>query len=340
MITVLLCSCRMEHFKRRDVVEWAKENFSEPVRISAFYEERQAYDSEYTDHVWTAYLRSNPEIEFEIISHQFYGMEWIDFRIESTFSYRYGEFYFKEYLKDHDSLFAPSDSSNITGIYWLRGRFTSRDQIPEVTAEVEKIGRFFEEKGYPDVIRFAVSYDDPLALGVATTSVTDSLDYSPGCAEESAQELTEKMKLYAVEYQLATDQFSKEELEQAVSDAQRPYVIIRADGSTVSYPDLLLKQYGGDMSFGMLYEVLTREGFDTEGTSDAFTVTGVDGSVYTFSYWFNDYPFYLGNYEAEPQGGYYYLKDGEKVPMPNYHVKHITSAFFEEISGMRFEEIE
>ena len=144
--------------------------------------------------------------------------------------------------------------------------------------------------------------------------------------------------MYSADYRLTADQFTSEELAEAVEYFGRSFNITRADGSVVSYPDLGLSRFGYGMSFGTLYEVLSREGFEPDGTPDAFSFTGVDGSEYEFSYWFNDQPYEVDWEDQSVVNGYYYLKDGQRVSMDYYFYNHFRNGLFERMTGMTFVE--
>ena len=176
-----------------------------------------------------------------------------------------------------------------------------------------------------------IEYDDVLA------AVDDTDVYS--CAQCTAEvdkleeDILSEFAVYAADYRLEVDQFTTEELIAAAEKFNTQFNITRPDGTVVSYSDLSLSRYSYGMSFGCLYEVLYREGFEVDGTPEHFTYVGIDGCNYEFSYSFNDYVYDNG------KPGYYYLKDDEKVPMSYYFYNHFRSGFLQEISGLTFEKI-
>lgn len=332
-ISALLFGCRTFHYERSEIVEWAEENIPVPVTISENHTERTDGD-EYIDYVWTGYVTDNPEIKFEIVSDRFWSLEWVSCELRCTFQYECGSYYFEEYLQQYDTDFKADDRPSKTDEYELEVEISSREQIDEIAAQVEEIGEYFREKGCDSVLSFWCRYRNPNPPERTESSVLEVFHYSPGCAQEVRQRMTQSLALYAAEYRLITDQFAEGEIAKNVVRADRALEITRGDGTTVSYPDLTKSGAYYGISIGAMYEVLTREGFDTDGTPEAFTVTGVDGSEYEFSYWFSGDPAGAEGFEYDTAKGYYF-KDGKPVAMESSY-DHIRPDLFEQISGMTF----
>ena len=333
LIATVLFGCRMSHHERSEILKWAEENIPVPVTISENHTERTDGD-EYIDYVWTASVTDNPEIKFEIVSDRFWSLEWVSCEVRCTFQYECGGYYFAEYLQEYDTDFKAKENQQETGDYQVEVEISSREQIPEIAAQVEDIGEYFNEKGCASVLSFWCWYRNPNPPERTEKLVCEVFRYSPGCAMEVRQKMTQSMALYAAEYQLITDQFAEGEIAKNVVLADRVLEITRGDGTTVSYPDLTKSGAYLGISIGAMYEVLTREGFDTNGTPEAFTVTGVDGSVYEFSYWFSGDPAGAEGFEYDTSKGYYF-KDGKPVAMEGSY-DHIQPPLFRQISGMTF----
>lgn len=335
VISGLLFGCRMSHYERSEIVEWAEENIPVPVTISETYTERTDGD-EYIDYVWTAYVTDNPEIKFEIVSDMAWRLEWVDCELRCTFQNACGAYYFEEYLQGHDTDFKVNEIQSENHEYRLHTEISSREQISEIAAQVEQIGEYFDEKGCASVLSFSCWYRNPNPPERTESIVSEVFHYSPGCAQEVRQRMTQSLALYAAEYRLITitEQFAEGEIAKHVVLANRALEITRGDGTTVRYPDLTVDDDYYGISIGAMYEVLTREGFDTNGTPEAYTVTGVDGSVYEFSYWFSGDPPNGEGFEYDTDRGYYF-KDGNPVEMASSY-DHIRPDLFEQISGMTF----
>lgn len=335
MISALLFGCRTFHYERSEIVEWAEENIPVPVTISETHTERTDGD-EYIDYVWTAYVTDNPEIKFEIVSDRAWRLEWVSCELKCTFQYECGKYYFSEYLREHDTVFKVNETQSKNHEYMLQAEISSREQIPEIAAQVEQIGEYFDEKGCASVLSFSCWYRNSNPPERTESIVSEIFRYSPGCAQEVRQKMTESLALYAAEYRLITiaEQFTEGEIAKYVVLADRTFQIVRPDGSTVCYPDLVISNLNYGIAIGAMYEVLSREGFDIQGTPEAYTVTGVDGSVYEFSYWFTGDPPNAEGFEYNDAKGYYF-KDGQPMAMESFD-DHIRKDLFEQISGMTF----
>lgn len=334
LMTAFMSGCRMSHFDRSEIVEWAKENFDRPV-VSRQHTERPNEEG-YTDLVWEAYLKKYPELKFEIVSHKYYAGESINFSIESTCRSVFGEYYFEQYCSENVGDFAPSEEQSLYGRYRVTAMFDDRNGMESLMAQAAEINAAMEELGAYDCLDFEASYNDPLSppdgTDVAERFTAESI-------EENRDKLTVELALNAADHRVDLDQFTAAELESIIAAEGRPFVIIRSDGSEVSYPDLILSRFGYGMSFGTLYEVLLREGFEPEGTPEAFSFTGTDGSIYEFSYRFSDQPYEVDFTDSGYIDGYYYLVDGERVSMQYYFYNHFRSPLLEEMTGMNFREI-
>lgn len=326
----LLSGCRMTHYNEDEISQWAQEHFDEPVSVSRDYTERPSSDEGYTDRVWTAYLKSNPDLEFEIVSHKYYGMESVNHSIETTYSYVYGKYWFDKYTQEHSTDFVPFYDDAVFYDYRLSVTFADRYELSEVTAQAEEIVSFMKKAGVDDCFDFVFEYEDIL-INAKTSNVYDIAKHDASFDEVENTLLTELI-LYAADYRIGLEQFTQAEIEDTLRSSDERFVLYRPDGSTKLYPDLAPSRFGYGLSFGCLYEVLSREGFSVSGTPTHYSFTGTDGSVYEFSYDFNDMPYEDG------KAGYYYLKDGVKTAMDYYFYTHFRTDFVEEITGISFTE--
>ena len=88
------------------------------------------------------------------------------------------------------------------------------------------------------------------------------------------------------------------------------------------------------VSFGSLFEILKRENYPVEGTARYFKFTGFDGSEYEISYDFKDDP-------EEYDYGYrwYYIKNGEKIPLSEDHIYAFSFKQVFEMTGVKVTDI-
>ncbi len=331
LILFLLPSCKVQHFSESDISSWANKNIGKNVVISKDYIERPSSDEGYTDRVWTAYLKDRPDMKFEIISHEYWGAESVTHSIETTYGYIYGKYYFDEYLLNNTTDFVPRYTEPVTYDYYLTADFSDRDDLSDVIDQAEEISKFMIANDIDDFVRFTVKYDDILA-SVKETDVIENTGCSASLDDFEETLLTE-YALYAADYRLDLDEFSYEELCEAVEKHGRTFEFIYPEGGGTTSFDVSLSRFGYGMSFGCLYEMLYTHGYPVYGTVDHYHFEGIDGSTYVFSYKFNNYEYENG------EVGYYYVKDSRKYPMDYYFYNHLKSDFVKEICGYSFEEI-
>jgi hypothetical protein len=158
--------------------------------------------------------------------------------------------------------------------------------------------------------------------------------------EATYHEILGKYCVYMNAY-LAADGFTEEEILRSIDDYGLRFKVTK--GETVyTFADLnsalIDKVY---LTYETMYEVLLRCGFDVAGTTDDFSFTGSDGSVYSLGrkYYEEDYV----EWWAYSVDFHYYLKDGERVDLDwtnsgyNYLYK---SEDFPALTGMTIEEID
>lgn len=154
-------------------------------------------------------------------------------------------------------------------------------------------------------------------------------------------ELSNSYILCALEYNLKDQlaQFSKSELEDIIANSDQCIGICRGtSGEYEYYTDIVYSKYLYGISFGVLYEILKREGFEVTGDENHYTVTGKNGSTYEISYEFNNYDFVkqmYGSDEIEQHKGYYYICDGNIMPMSAYFYNHFYENEIEDMFGLK-----
>lgn len=332
LVLSLFSGCRLSHYEEDEIAAWAKENFDEPVKISSEYFERPTGEGNYTDRVWNAYLESNPDLKFEIISHEHYGMESISHSMETTYDYVYGRYYFDLYCKENKTDFVPLYDEAVYSDYELYVKFADRYELADVIDQAEDITDYMEKAGIEECVDFQFEYDDSLICA----QNSDVFEYADcdSSFDEVESTLLRELIIYSADHRTGLEQFTEEEITDTLRSSDERFMITRTDYSTTIYPDLALSRFGHGISFGCLYEVLSREGFAVYGTPSHFSFVGIDGSFYEFSYDFNDMPY------EDDKVGYYYLKDGEKTAMKAYFYTHFRKDFLEEISGLTFDEVD
>lgn len=142
--------------------------------------------------------------------------------------------------------------------------------------------------------------------------------HGPMDIKEAVREaLANSVKKYYAFYCLPCAEFSQTELEEyAVKTwpwSPKPKV---RQGKEIMQPDLLagIGEESGVISYGGLYTLLIRFGFDVKGTAEHFTVTGTDGHFYEFSYSFwEEREMDWTNNRTITMPVWYHLRDGYPV---------------------------
>lgn len=344
------------HYSRQEAAEWFQKNVvDEGILVSKEYTDREDSSGD-TERVWTAHLKDLPEVEFELISRRTVSL-FVTYDMETTYHLEMGRFYLEKYKDSSPSALSGLETGTdvseqrltISGIY---------DTMPEIDTICRKMGSledYITAQKYPCQVTYALAYREPLTFDAAEepftmryTCVSEDGDGSDpdslnaGTLADTLRDRAQKAFAgYAAAYRLETDQFTEEQLDNAVSEySDRRFTITRPDGMEICYPELLLARYGS-MSFGCLYEVLVREGvYEVSGTSEEFTFTASDGSSCSFSYSYKMSEDSSG--KSSDIGGctdaYYYLSDGDKVILSDAPL--IDSEQFSELTGLSFKSID
>ena len=160
--------------------------------------------------------------------------------------------------------------------------------------------------------------------------------------EKSWDEMLAEYITTILDYRYDTSLVTEEQIDAALADYEMRVGIYRGDAvdrelyepeKIEYYDDIIANKYYYGISFGSLYEILRREGFDVSGDVWHYSFTGADGSVYEISYDFIDSLY--TDYDYTPRDGYYYLRDGEVQTMGAYFHNHFTVREIEELTGLK-----
>ena len=114
-----------------------------------------------------------------------------------------------------------------------------------------------------------------------------------------------------------------------VSEHKYQIAIIKEDNTTF-YDDLCASQFGYGISFGTLYEILEREGFNVSGNNEHYSFADFNGNIYEISY-----DFINVDGKNDESNHYYYLKNGEPVKMAADFYNHFSANKIEEMCGLK-----
>lgn len=347
---LLVCSailpmtgCTTKKYNRRDIYKYVQEvcgleSFTvskEPILIEG--------EDGYTDRLWTVIVQDGSELTFHVLDDFHWGMESVTNDLRTDYDAVVlkqiaGDYTFTDMKLEHDTNDAFMESAILTG------DFESREELVRLLDEMEAFLEQVAADGrgirVPVRLRMESILRNRCSYEVDDGDFSDMLYPDEGTGAYSLQrdEAMEQYLLSCVDYrfedQLAA--FTPQEIADAVSESQDRISISRSGdkaGPYETYPDLCASCFSYGVSFGTLYEILSREGVSVSGDSWHYSFTGTDGSVYEISYDFCDYV-YSDQNENEDETGYYYLKDGEETPMSAYFYNHFTVSEIEKMTGL------
>ena len=335
---LLLGGCRTE-YDRRDIFQYLKGQYNMPGFVVGNEPKEMKDGQGYTDYLWTVRLKNDSELVFHVLDDTGWGMEsvsnylWTDFD-DVVMCHRYEEYggipqFQLEAIRDeeHDVMI----SSTLTASY------ETVQQLQKLFDELQEFSEFYEENGYGTRSRVSIQMENPLRY--RCKYVVDDGDYVSSSKAFTAEDYEKALNKYiftCMDYRFEEQlkQFTKEEIAKALSEYSYCIGISRdgtEDGEPDYYEDLCANQYAYGVSFGTLYEILSREDWDITGNSWHYSFEGADGCNYEISYDFCDYPFKT---DEGTCNGYYFLKDGEKVPMAAYFYNHFTKREIREMTGL------
>jgi len=234
------------------------------------------------------------------------------------------------------------------------GSYDNLEELEALFEEAEDFAEYAEECGYDIEFNISFRMENPLRDNCDKTfdegdcngsfSTDGNEDF-----EKAYETAVDKCLLTSIVYRFEDKlaEFTDEEIKKAV-EACKYRVSVSDDGTDSGkftfYEDLCGKMYTSAVTFGTLYEILVREGIEVMGDSWHYSFTGVDGSVYEISYDFCDYVYenniykegtsYADMYKDDIKNGYYYIKDGEKVPMDYYYYNYFFEKDVLEMTGI------
>lgn len=143
----------------------------------------------------------------------------------------------------------------------------------------------------------------------------EKLSYAEG--EENMLKVAISMR-----YESDLRDFTETEIRAFVRGSKYTFGARQADGSYISYDDLLMEPGGGAFTFPTVYEILKRNGWQVSGTPSHYSFKGLDGHTYEFS----------NNYMEN--GASYFLKDGHREPNEFEGRRSISLERLQDLSGI------
>lgn len=340
VVSTLFSGCVTE-YDREDIVNEIRENIGvKNAVVSPAYTEFEGEDG-YTDRIWTA-LIPDSGIKFHVIDDYHWGMESVTNYLkndydEAVLAYIETQLPKFEYIK--------TSTYKKDGIFYgeITGKYENLQELKACHEELENIKKAFDDLGYDNLqIAYQIEYIHPLR-NVTDYVIDDGDTFGNTKSIDSFEDMKKEYITTVLDYRYEDLQsFSSEEIKSALDNYMYPVGIYKGDetdeklyeeSEITYYDDIIASKYAYGVSFGSLYEILKRENMNPQGDYWHYSFTGADGSIYEISYDFNDYPFDVSY--SETKNGYYYIKDGEKIPMDFYFYNHFKASEIYNMTGLK-----
>ncbi len=345
MSMTLLSGCVTE-YKRSDIQKIVREDMGiKNAVVSDTYREFEGEDG-YTDRIWTITVNDSGLV-FNIIDDYHWGMESLTNSLKNDYNEALLAF-----IQDNlpDLKYLKINTYQEDGIYYgeIIGEYNNAEELKNCKEELDILKQSFSDLGYPDAaVRYRFEYQHPLRN--VTEYVIDDADvFGRTDTDESYKSMLNEYITTVLDYRYDDlKNFTDEQIETALADYQNRigvYTGIQSDEKLYEkdkityYDDIIANKYYYGISFGSLYEILLREGYEPTGDFWHYSFVGKDESVYEISYDFCDYQF-LNDDKTGYRNGYYYIKDGEKIPMFAYFYNHFTTKEIYEMTGLKLVDI-
>lgn len=326
MIGTLFCSGCVKDYTTEDALNYVKKQYNlRHVKALDDGIEQEGSDG-YTDTLWTMY-DEDYDITFHVLDDVFYGME----SVANTLRTDYEDQVFLKMAKTDPNLEYISEVSDGMNYVCISGSFKTRNELKQVFVSLNSVYEDLVEQGLGDLaIGYQIKYKNPLRYTIDRYEIDDGdpsglMNY---LAENDLTYFEEKYLRCALDYNFvdSLSEFTEEEINSFIETDEDVKHILRVDDvGTYLYDDITASQYGYGISFGTLYEILVKEGFEVNGDSNQYSFVGVDNSIYEISYSF-----------VEDQW-YYYKKDDEKIRMRVDFYNHFDCGTIEEFTGLKLQ---
>ena len=370
-VCLLLSSCgdHWQSHTRREVLAYVNTQFpGEDVTVAKKFTNPMLDNGKTSsDRIWECWFTDMPDVVFRVGSRRMTGhpAPMIDYSLYHDRDRVFREHYMEQYqtMGDGLSLWAVSANGN------LEFHFSSMTDVAQAAEQLRSFYNWYEVQPHAGPPNYAVLELDGLPLPSSdpvtdrtnlNTSAVLASDFHVSFCRDAAEmeELCAGMiKSYYTFYRLPCSDFSEEVLDAFAQENWDPAWTEGEGRSTVphlsqdgkSVPVSLFSgigavPYAGSglefscVSYGGLFELLNRLGLEPEGELEHFTITGVDGVIYEFSYSFHK--------TEQGETWWYYTKDGIAEPAQyspfmygnGYPILRIGGAAFQAVTGLTFYE--
>lgn len=288
------CADHPFHHSRREVVNYLKEEYpGEKIAIARkSYMETDEDGGETDTALWDCWFEDLPDAVFHAISYPHNGGPipvW-GYGLTDDAPKQVRNYYIEEYLDGGGTL------DRWTWEYGFRTEFSSMEDMTEAVRELEAFFGWYQPQPHAEETSIQCVMN---GTAYPTNVLRDRMGFFDQYSEDVWEEMEaygEKMMLdYYTFYNIPSPEFTEEEIKQYAEDTWWCWngLLYDSEGERVDETILdgigLMPNGGTNLpyfyiSYGGLYELLTRLGLEPEGTPSDFAVIGADGRTYAFSY--------------------------------------------------------
>ncbi len=337
LLITLVSGCSVK-YEKSDIEDYLSEQCGlSGFEVSRKYQEIEGEDG-YTDKLWTIKDKKNG-FEYHVLDDFAYRGEAVSNVLTNDyFAALLKSIYSKLPSYPHVRITIEQDEEEMYSS-GIEGTYKNLEELKTCLKEIETLQSEFDKLGFYNLsVYFLLKYDHPYrTIGNYEDTVGDVSGYT----DETRSKRDYYRYVYCVlDYRY--DEMNRLDtglIQDAVSDKYYYCVgIYTGEKEKTSeyekdkvefYDDIFANRFSYGISFSSFYEILRREGFNPRGDKNHFCFIGNDGSVYEFSYEFNDMVF------DNSLCGYYYKKDGASVSMDAYFYNHLSSSQIYKMTGLK-----
>lgn len=321
LLNVFHVGC-VKDYSKEDVANYVKKKYSiKSLKIVSEGIPQEGEDG-YTDTLWTIYEEEN-DVTFHVLDNVTWGMETVTNYLLDD----YEDQIFLKYAEENALLEYQVSQENGLSYASISASFKNRQECKDLVDALKEVYEDLKGKGFEDLnIRYRLKYENTLRYVISRYEVDDgdatgSLNHLD---KKEYEEFEKNYLLCALDYRFedALKEFSEEEIKDFIAREEDVYHICNGD---VYYEDLVASRYAYGISFGTLYVILKKEGFDVSGDVNHYQFIGEDGSTYEIGYDFVE------------EEWYYYKKDGEIIKMDADFYNHFSCKKINEMTGLHLE---
>ncbi len=362
LIALLAAGC-VRKYVRSDIRSYARKLTGRSnLEVSEGYREIQEDEEGYLDHLWTVTDRDSGVV-FHILDDYYWALEEVENQLLDDYdSSVFLHLLDQNAIPETRGLYLKQSSQSGLVQAEIICRFTDGQSLQDLYEELKSIRKAAEDAGYPDLkVKYTVQYYHPLREAVQYDTGEGDTTGNLGSLNDEAFALMRKNYLacvldYRFEDRLA--EFTQEEIEDLVHapDTVRIYknegdgpegadegatagapAETADENGRIYYEGLIGNPRYAGISFGTLYELLTREGVKVSGNAWHYAFKAPDGKTIEISYDFNDLSGFNDS-EGKLRKGYYYVRDGLKVRMKAYYANHFEASEIAALTGLTVHE--